>query len=80
MAWLKEATAGMEVPLPVEVSWTDLVYRVKIGNPPVSKTVIHKCSGTLNSCESYAIMGPSGAGKSCTLSLYMVERLVIESA
>lgn len=62
-AWYKQATAGMEVPLPVEVQWVNLVYRVKIGNPPTAKTVIHKCAGTLNSCESYAIMGPSGAGR-----------------
>lgn len=63
MAWYKEATAGMDIPLRVDVGWSDLTYQVKAGNPPVPKTVIHKSSGILNACEAYAIMGPSGAGR-----------------
>ena len=54
---------GQDYPMPAELAWKDVSYRVKVGNPPKPKTVLHKSSGSFKPCEAIALMGPSGAGE-----------------
>ena len=55
-------------PVPVELSWTDVSYKVLQGQPgkgkaSITKQIVRPCSGRLRAGQAAALMGPSGAGK-----------------
>lgn len=54
---------------PVDLAFTDLVFKVREGRKANIKTILKSVSGRLRSGELTAIMGPSGAGKSTLLNI-----------
>ncbi|EFN71088.1 ATP-binding cassette sub-family G member 1 [Camponotus floridanus] len=54
---------------PVDLAFTDLIYKVREGHKNNVKTILKSVSGRLRSNELTAIMGPSGAGKSTLLNI-----------
>ncbi|XP_045534776.1 ATP-binding cassette sub-family G member 1 isoform X2 [Papilio machaon] len=54
---------------PVDLAFTDLMYRVHEGRKSNEKIILKSVSGRLRSGELTAIMGPSGAGKSTLLNI-----------
>ncbi|XP_025986553.1 ATP-binding cassette sub-family G member 1 isoform X2 [Solenopsis invicta] len=54
---------------PVDLAFTDLMYKVREGRKNNVKTILKSVSGRLRSSELTAIMGPSGAGKSTLLNI-----------
>lgn len=50
---------------PIQVSWKDLEYIVKVGPPwrKYEKQILYPMTGFCNPGEMLAIMGPSGSGK-----------------
>ncbi|KAG5318127.1 ABCG1 protein, partial [Pseudoatta argentina] len=54
---------------PVDLTFTDLTYKVREGRKNNSKTILKSVSGRLRSSELTAIMGASGAGKSTLLNI-----------
>ncbi|KAL2732543.1 ATP-binding cassette sub-family G member 1 isoform X1 [Vespula maculifrons] len=54
---------------PVDLAFSDLVYKVREGRKNNVKTILKSVSGRLRSSELTAIMGPSGAGKSTLLNI-----------
>ncbi|XP_014599215.1 PREDICTED: ATP-binding cassette sub-family G member 1 isoform X1 [Polistes canadensis] len=54
---------------PVNLAFSNLVYKVQEGQKNNIKTILNSVSGRLRSSELTAIMGPSGAGKSTLLNI-----------
>ncbi|XP_076296275.1 ATP-binding cassette sub-family G member 4 isoform X1 [Lasioglossum baleicum] len=54
---------------PVDLAFTDLIYKVREGRKNNVKAILKSVSGRLRSGELTAIMGPSGAGKSTLLNI-----------
>jgi len=56
---------------PIQVSWQDLEYVVKLGPPwkKYEKQVLYPMTGFCNPGEMLAIMGPSGSGKTSLLNI-----------
>ncbi|KAK9790764.1 hypothetical protein WJX73_010230 [Symbiochloris irregularis] len=65
---------GGTSPLPVELSWTLISYKVLQGKPGKGKKskvkqILHPCTGRFRAGEAAALMGPSGAGKSTMMDI-----------
>lgn len=60
-------------PLPVELTWVDVQFSVKLGNSSKGKEgskrqILYPCTGRFQAGEAAAIMGPSGAGRTQILT------------